>query len=189
MYEDILNFFIRRRSIRSYQNRPVEDEKIDTIIKAAFSAPSTCNNQPWEMIIVSEKTIMDEIRAEFSCANYNAPCAIVVCANTHLCRNICGMYIFDCSAAMENILLCATALNLGSLWVGVYGENSIRKISDIVGLPEYVVPCGIAYIGYSNEIKEPRSQFDSEKRVYKQVYDINRKHRARPKNKKKLGAI
>lgn len=185
MYENVLELFIKRRSIRSYQDKCVEKEKLDTILKAAFTAPSTCNNQPWEMIVVTEKSIMDEIRAEFSCANYNAPCAIVVCANTHLCRNIKGMYVFDCSAAMQNILLCATALDLGSLWVGVYGEQAIKKISNIIGLPDHVVPCGIAYIGYANEVKGPRKQF-SDNRVYYEVYDINRKHRTRPKNKKRL---
>ena len=185
MYENVLDLFIRRRSVRSYLDKPVEEEKIDTILKAAFAAPSACNNQPWEMVVVTEKSIMDEIRAEFGFANYNAPCAIVVCANTHLCRNVGEMYIFDCSAAMQNILLCATALDLGSLWVGVYGDQNIRKISHIVGLPEHVVPCGIAYVGYANEVKGPRKQF-TEKRVYYQVYDINRKHKARPKNMKQL---
>ena len=91
MYEDILDLFVRRRSIRSYLYKCVEKEKLDTILKAAFAAPSTCNNQPWEMIVVTDKSILDEIRAEFSYANYNTPCAIVVCANTHLCRNIKGM--------------------------------------------------------------------------------------------------
>ena len=185
MYEDVLDLFIRRRSIRSYQDRCVEKEKLDTIIKAAFAAPSTANNQPWELIVVTEKSILDEIRAAFRSANYNTPCAIVVCANTKLCRNIKGMYIFDCSAAMQNILLCATALDLGSLWVGVYGEHSIKELSDIVGLPEHVVPCGIAYVGYANEVKGPRKQY-TDKRVYEQVYDINRKHRARPKRMKHL---
>jgi len=185
MYDDVLELFIKRRSIRSYKDKSVEKEKLDTILKAGFAAPSTANNQPWEMIVVTEKGIMDEIRAAFAFARYNAPCAIVVCANKHLCRNVKDMYIFDCSAAMQNILLCATALDLGSLWIGVYGEQNIKKISKIVGLPEHVVPCGIAYIGYANEIKGPRKQF-SEGRVYEQVYDVNRKHRARPKNMKKL---
>ncbi|HBR22957.1 MAG TPA: nitroreductase family protein, partial [Firmicutes bacterium] len=72
MYEDVLNLFIRRRSIRSYLDKPVEEEKIDTILEAAFAAPSACNNQPWEMVVVTEKSIMDEIRAEFGFANYNA---------------------------------------------------------------------------------------------------------------------
>lgn len=185
MYEDVLDLFIRRRSIRSYLDKPVEEEKIDTILKAAFAAPSACNNQPWEMVVVTEKSIMDEIRSEFVFANYNAPCAIVVCANTHLCRNVGKMYIFDCSAAMQNILLCATALGLGSLWVGVYGDQNVRKISKITGLPEHVVPCGIAYIGYAKETKGPRQQF-TDNRVYYQIYDVNRKHKARPKNMKNL---
>ena len=76
MCENVIELFIKRRSIRSYQDKCVEKEKLDTILKAAFAAPSACNNQPWEMIVITEKSIMDEIRVEFSCANYNAPCAI-----------------------------------------------------------------------------------------------------------------
>ena len=185
MYEDVLDFFVRRRSIRSYQEKAVEQEKLDTIIQAAFAAPSTANNQPWELVVVTDTRILEEIRAPSRFSNYNAPCAIVVCANTKLCRNIKGMYIFDCSAAMQNILLCATALDLGSLWVGVYWEHEIQILSKIVGLPTHVVPCGMAYIGYANEVKGPRKQF-TENRVYEQMYDTNRKHRARPKNMKRL---
>ena len=185
MYDDVLDLFIKRRSIRSYHNKPVEKEKIEIILKAAFVAPSTCNNQPWEIVVVTDINILGEIRTAFSCANYKTPCAVVVCANTHLCRNIKDMYIYDCSAAMQNILLCATALDLGSLWVGVHGKNDIKKISKIINLPEHVVPCGIAYVGYANEIKGPRKQFN-DNRVYDQVFDPNRKHRARPKNKKSL---
>lgn len=59
--------------------------------------------------------------------------------------------------------------------------SSVRKVLDI---PEYVVPLGIAYIGYPAEEKEPRTQFN-EKRVYFQQYDKTRKHRSRPKNLKK----
>lgn len=69
--------------------------------------------------------------------------------------------------------------------VWVYGEQAIKKILNIIGLPDHVVPCGIVYIGYANEVKGPRKQF-SDNRVYYQVYDINRKHRVRPKNRKRL---
>jgi len=186
MYENELSFFMKRRSIRSYQERNVEKEKIEFLIKAAMSAPSACNTQPWEFIIVTEKLVLEEIKNQLPMARYNAPCAIVVCGNTHLCRNTKQMWIQDCSAAMQNILLAATTVGLGSLWVGVYGvEPFVEKVMNVMGLPEHVLPLGIAYIGYSNEEKEPRTQYN-EKRVFYEVYDINRKHRARPKNSKHL---
>lgn len=185
MYEDVLSFFTRRRSIRSYKTIPVENEKIEFLLKAAMAAPSACNTQPWEIIVVTDNNVLAEIREKLPMARYNAPCAIVVCGNINLCRNTKQMWVQDCSAAMENILLAATAIGLGSLWIGVYGvEPFMKSVSIVMGLPEYVVPLGIAYVGYKNEEKEERTQYN-EKRIYWQVYDKERKHRARPKNLKK----
>jgi hypothetical protein len=64
-------------------------------------------------------------------------------------------------------------------------EPFVKAVSNVMGLPEQVVPLGIAYIGYKNEEKEKRTQYN-EKRIYWQVYDKDRKHKARPKNLKKL---
>ena len=186
MFEDVLDLFTSRRSIRSYKSIPVENEKIEILLKAAMSAPSACNTQPWEIVIVTESEVLNEIKEKLPMARYNAPCAVVVCGNTKLCRNTGQMWVQDCSAAMQNILLAATAIDLGSLWVGVYGvEPFVKAISRVMGLPEHVIPLGIAYIGYKNEEKEKRSQYN-EKRIYWQVYDKARKHKARPKNLKKL---
>ena len=136
---------MKRRSIRSYQERLVEKEKVEFLIKAAMSAPSACNTQPWEFIIVTENDVLQEIRTQLPMARYNAPCAIVVCGNTHLCRNTKQMWVQDCSAVMQNILLAATAIDLGSIWIGVYGvEPFVKKITKVMGLPEHVIPLGIA---------------------------------------------
>jgi len=53
MYEDIMSIFTKRWSIRSYKNTPVENEKIEFLLKAAMVAPAACNTQPWEIIILS----------------------------------------------------------------------------------------------------------------------------------------
>lgn len=117
-------------------------------------------------------------------ARYPAPCAITVCGNTHLCRNTKSMWVQDCSAAMENVLLAATAIGLGSVWIGVYGvEPFVKKVAKVLNLPEHVLPLGIAYVGYPDEEKEPRTQYN-ERRVYYGTYDPTRKHRARPKDLK-----
>lgn len=184
MYDDVLSFFMKRRSIRSYTQKPVEQEKIDILLKAAMSAPSACNTQPWEIIVSYEQETLDEIKNALPMARYNAPCAITICGNTHLCRSTKQMWVQDCSAAMQNIMLAATALGLGSLWIGVYGtEPFVKKIMSIMNLPDHVIPLGIAYIGYSSECKEPRTQYN-EKRIYLEKYDNSRKHKARPKDLK-----
>jgi len=182
--EEILDLFLRRRSIRAYQDRPVEPEKIDLLLRAAMAAPTACNTQPWEFIVTRDPEVLEGIRNALPMARYPTPCAITVCGNLKLCRSTKQMWVQDCSAAMENLLLAATALGLGSLWAGVYGvEPFVRKIVEVLALPEYVLPLGIAYIGYPAQTKEPRTQYN-EKRIYREVYDPARKHRARPKDLK-----
>lgn len=185
MYDDILNFFMQRRSIRSYQNRPVEDEKLDVLLKAAMSAPTACNTQPWEFIVITDPELLSAMREGLLMGRYNAPCAIVVCGNMKLARGFERTWMQDCSAAIQNILLAATALGLGSVWIGVVDPSPIKAVTKVMNLPEYVKPMGIAYVGYPAETKEPRTQYN-EKRVYRNIYDQERKHRARPKDLKHL---
>ena len=187
MNEEILNIFTKRRSIRSFTDQPVEQDKIELLLKAAMAAPSACNTQPWEIIITQDENILKEVRNVIPMGRYNAPCAITVCGNTKLCKSTKQMWVQDCSAAMQNILLAASELGLASVWIGVYLSESVNplvdKVSRVLNIPEHVIPLGIAYIGYSDEKKEPRTQYD-EKRCYYEIYDSSRKHRARPKNLK-----
>lgn len=184
---EITEYIYKRRSIRRYADKEVEREKLELLLKAAMAAPTACNNQPWEFIVVTQKETMDELRGKLRFAPYNAPSAIVVCGNMTLAKGGMERYwVQDCSAAMENILLTASGIGLGSVWIGVYPLPSVIKpVSEVLGIPEYVIPLGIAYIGYPGEEKESRTQYN-EKRVYWEQYDEIRKHRARPKNMKHL---
>ena len=175
MYEDVLQFFMRRRSIRAYQNRPVESEKIEVLLKAAMLGPTACNMQPWEFIVVTDPELLSSMREGLLMGRYNAPCAIVVCGNVKLVRGSEQTWMQDCCAAMQNILLAATALGLGSIWIGVVSPGPIKAVTETMNLPDYVKPMGIAYVGYAAEIKEPRTQYN-EKHIYDNVYDRERKH-------------
>lgn len=150
-----------------------------------MAAPTACNNQPWEFIIVTNKDMLEKLRKELTFGKYNSPVAIVVCGNLKLAKG--GMqnyWVQDCSAAMQNILLTASGLGLGGIWIGVHPLPSvIEPVRKVLSIPEYVIPLGIAYVGYPGEKKEPRTQYN-EKRVYWERYDVNRKHRARAKNLK-----
>lgn len=80
MYKiDAINAIYKRRSIRNYLDKDVDQDTIITLLKAATAAPSAANYQPWEFIVVSEKEKLDELREELVFARYNAPVAIVVC--------------------------------------------------------------------------------------------------------------
>lgn len=181
-----LDYIFRRRSIRRYKDKEVSKEQLEMLIKAAMAAPTACNNQPWEFIAVKEKETMNKLRNNMVMGKYNAPAAIVVCGNMKLASGgLKNHWDQDCSAAMENILLAATSMGLGSVWIGVHPvKGFMDSVRDIFDVPDYVIPLGIAYIGYADEIKEPRTQYN-EKRVYWEKYDKTRKHRARPKNLKR----
>lgn len=169
---DILDTMYKRRSIREYQERPVEEQKLTLLVKAAMAAPTACNNQPWEFVIVTEKAVMDVFREKMSYGKYNAPAAIVVCSNPDVYQEpSCGMaWVQDLSAATENILLAAVSLDLGTVWLGVYpDEKTINKVREVVSLPENVTPLGVIYVGYPGEEKEARTQYE-ERRVHWQKY-------------------
>ncbi len=179
----VIDTIYQRRSIRKYLERPVEDDTIITLLKAATAAPTAVNCQPWEFIVVTDIIKLNRIKEECQSARYNAPVAIVVCGNMKLTLKGADheMWVQDCSAAIENMLIAATGLGLGSVWIGIYPvSNRVKFIKEVFNIPEHVIPLSIVYIGYPAEEKEPRTRFD-EKRVYWQEYEPQRKHRSKDK--------
>ncbi len=161
-----------RRSIRQYQEKPVEREKLETLLKAAMAAPSAMNIKPWEFVVVTEPETMDEIRSSLMFGKHNAPAVIVVCGNTAFFKHPMAskFWVQDCSAATENILLAAVELGLGTVWLGVHPiHNFSKRISQILHLPEKVKPLNVIYVGYPAEEKPARTQYDPD-RVHWETY-------------------
>ncbi|NLG25687.1 MAG: nitroreductase family protein [Clostridiales bacterium] len=166
----VLDAIYRRRSIRRYQPRAVEREKIETLLRAAMAAPSACNLQPWAFIVVDEPEGFSRVRACADQGPYDAPVAIVVCG---VVANIPwggDGWMQDCGAAMENMMLAAVELGLGSVWIGGFDRDALRAALDI---PEGVAPMAIAYFGYPAEVKRPRTWYTDEA-VYWQKFDPSR---------------
>ncbi len=182
-----IDFILKRRSIRRYTAQPVEREKIMLLLQSAMAAPTACNSQPWEYVVVTEPEVLSQLRAELRSGGYNAPAAIVVCGNLSLANNSAArsFWVQDCSAATENILIAAVGLGLGTVWIGVYPLPSVIKpVRRILNLPGEVEPLCIVYLGYPAEHKRPRTQY-IEKRVHWQQYQP-RKRPAKIKNAKFL---
>ncbi len=161
-----------RRSIRQYQDKSVEKEKLELLLKAAMAAPTAMNIQPWEFVVIIEPENLEKIRSVSPLGRYNAPAAIVVCGNTSFFKHPMAsrFWVQDCSAATENILLQAVELGLGAIWVGIHPITLFTKrISKILELPSHVLPLNVIYIGYPGEEKPPRTQFNPD-RVYWEVY-------------------
>ncbi len=163
---ETINTIFARRSIRKYEEKPVEKEKIEWLLKAGFAAPSAKDSRPYEFIVVTEKAQMDKIREGLTYGNYNAPAAIIVCANkTVAAERVKGeMWPQDCSAAIQNVMVAAVSINLGTVWLGVYPiSERVTKVTEILEIPAHVTPLGIVYVGYKAEQKEPRHRYDESK--------------------------
>jgi len=158
---ETIEAILNRRSIRKYEMRPVEEEKVQLLLKAAMYAPSAQNTQPWQFVVVTEREILNAFMKvhPYSRMLAEAPLAILVCADKTLEKNE-GYLNTNCSAATQNILLSAYALELGSVWLGIYSrEERMKDISKIIGLPEHIIPISLIAIGYPAEKKEYPNRF------------------------------
>lgn len=172
-----LDFIFRRRSIRKYVEQPVEPEKLDLLLKAGMAAPSAMNSRPWEFILVTDKEKLGQFRKRLIFGNRNAPAAIVVCGNPKAAKNPTWrlFWVQDCSAAAQNILIAATSLGLGTVWVGVYPVPTfVAVVREVLSIPKSVTPLCLIYVGYPAEEKPARTQYD-ERRVYWQEYGARAK--------------
>jgi nitroreductase len=150
----------KRRSIKVYDKRPVEAEKIDAILEAALRSPSGRATRPWSFVVVTDKTLLEKLsvaRPQGSDFVKDAPVAVVVCADP----SASGVWIEDCSIAAVTMQYAALSLGLGSRWTQMRGNSyaegttSSQYIAKLLGLPEpLTVQCIIA-IGYPGEEMVP----------------------------------
>lgn len=161
-YEAILS----RRSIRQYTAEKVPEALIDELLRAAMSAPSAHNRQPWHFVIIDDRKLLDEIPKVHPWADMlrNAPLAILVCGDLQADSGL-GFWVEDCSAATENILLAAHAKGLGAVWVGIYPVEgrSAALLRKLVGIPEHIEPMSLVPIGYPVAKKPPADRYNPAK--------------------------
>ena len=150
---DAMTMIMTRRSIRSYEEQPVSEVLAETLLRAAMAAPSAGNQQPWRFVVVTDRAVLDRLSGTSPYAGplLRASLAVVVCGET-LGERHPGYWVEDCSAAMENLLLAAHASGLGAVWLGYHPDaQRVELVRDMLGLPETVVPLGIAAIGHPGE--------------------------------------
>ena len=162
-----LETIFSRTSIRTYQDRSVEPQKIELLLRAAMSAPSGKDQRPWEFVVVNERPILDSLAAALPYAKMlaQAPCAVIVCGSP--ARS--SYWYLDCSAAAENVLLAAHSLGLGGVWTAAYPyAERMEAVRSNLALPEGILPLCVIPIGYPaavGETTEVRRRTDSLQRV------------------------
>ncbi|MBN2546244.1 MAG: nitroreductase family protein [Spirochaetes bacterium] len=165
---DSIEALMKRRSIRKYNNNEVSEESLNIILKSAMYAPSAYNQQLWEFVVINKREVLDIIPEiyPYSSMTREVNIAILVCGNLNEKINQ-SYWTLDCSAATQNILIAATSLGLGSIWLGIYPrEDRIIGLRKLLKLPEYIVPFSLVPIGFSEEKKEDPKRFNPGKIHY-----------------------
>jgi nitroreductase len=156
-----LQLIFSRRSIRKYHDIPVAKEHTEAILRAAMAAPSASNKQPWQFVVIEERRTLDALAElhPYGKMLFQATQCIVVCgdkANPY--------WEQDCSAATQNILLAATALGLGSVWLGVHPRaDRAAQVASVLGISEEYIPLCLIAIGHPAEEKPPADRYDESK--------------------------
>ncbi|MEN3037747.1 MAG: nitroreductase family protein [Candidatus Kryptonium sp.] len=158
-----MNFFEvlrKRRSVRKFKDEPISEDKLKLIYEAINSAPSAGNLQAYEVFVVKDKNKLKQLADAALSQEFiaQAPLALVFCANPARSRWRYGsrgeeLYsLQDATIACAYAQLSATALGLGSVWVGAFDEDEVRRI---ISIGKNLIPIAILPIGYPDESPEP----------------------------------
>lgn len=165
---ETISAILNRRSIRKYLKKDIPEELIEQLLRAAMYAPTARNTQAWQFVVVTEKNLIEELSVRHPYAKMlkYAPLAIVVCGDKLFEENDTYLAI-NCAAASQNILLAATSLGLGSVWLGVYPKTDrMQPISELLKLPLHIIPVSLISIGWPDEEKPMPERFFIEKIHY-----------------------
>lgn len=157
----MLSLLKKRRSIRIFQDRKVEKEKVYQIMQAALLSPSSKDNNPWKFIIVDDKEVLlklSEAKEHGSTLLAKSPLAIVVLADPKQS----DVWIEDASIATTLIIMTAQQSGLGSCWVQLRrryhssGEDSEAYLRGVLNIPDNLHVLCIVAMGYPDEIKSEK---------------------------------
>ena len=155
----VLEVIEKRYSVRAYEDRPVESDKLERILEAARLAPSAGNRQEWRFIIVTDpekrQGLMRAARNQAFVGQ--APVVIAACAEGGEHVMMCGQpsYTIDVAIALEHIALQATAEGLGTCWVGAFDENEAKNVLNVPGTARIVQ---IMPLGYPADQPHPKTR-------------------------------
>lgn len=153
-----LELLRKRRSIRQFEENPVEREKIDKLVEAMLRSPSSRSLNPWEFVVVTDREVIRKLaKSKPHGATFmkNAPLAIVVCGDPEKC----DVWIEDCSIAALNIHLASTDMGLGSCWVQIRKRDHDGNlgaedyVKSLLEVPSELRVEAIVAVGYPKEDK------------------------------------
>ena len=152
----IIEEIARRRSIRSYDSRPVAKEILERILEAGRLAPTARNRQDWKLIVVDEPPLRDRLvdaAAPHQPFLKQAPILLAGCALNPGYVMRCGhpAFLIDLAIVLDHISLQAVREGLGTCWIGSFDEAEARRV---LGVPEAVRIVELMSLGYAQRLPE-----------------------------------
>lgn len=182
---DVLEAMKKRRTIRAYKTTPVSQETLDIILEAGRLAPSWANTQTWRWVVIQDQNLKMQLTEKVlrpgnrgTDAVKTAPVIIAACAEL----NRAGFrdaqpatdkgsywYMFDAGLALENMVLAATSLGLGTLFIG--GMDA-KKAESLLGVPQGYACIILMVLGYPNEEPEARPRKQVAELVFRDKFGV-----------------
>lgn len=164
----VMQNILSRKSVRAYTDQPVSRAQIDTLLRAAMAAPTGRDMRPWKFIVVDDKEMLKTLAGRLPYAKMlpEAQAAVLICGDLSVTDdkgNPSTNWMFDCSAATENLLLAAESMGLGAVWTAVYPyDERLRPVTEVMQLPDYIVPLNVIPIGYPKGNPQPKDKYDAD---------------------------
>ena len=160
----LFDVILNRRSIRRYEDKEIPKDVLDQIVEAGRQSPSAANRQPYHFVIVTDSEIKQKLPGRFSGFLKNAPVIIVGCANPKAL--LTGKWaIIDTTIALENMVLAAWSLGVGSCWIGSFNE---QKIKELLKIPKDWKIVALITLGYPAETPKP-----TKKKPANELFSLN----------------
>jgi nitroreductase len=153
---------LERRSIRRYTGKDVDEKDVRKVLEAAMAAPSAGNERPWHFVVLRDRKLLEGVMDVHPYAQMlrQSPVAVLVCGDPSL-EKYKGFWVQDCAAATENMLIMATQLGLGAVWLGIYPiEERVQGLRLLLGIPQDAVPFALVPLGHPDEAKRPVDRYE-----------------------------
>lgn len=149
---DVMEAIRTRKSVRSFLDKPIEDEKFEAILEAARLAPSASNRQEWRFVVVKDKVMREKLAEAAKGQSFVGEAAVVIAACAEGVDHVmpCGLlsYPIDVAIALDHITLAAVELGLGTCWIGAFDE---AKVKSLLGIPNEIRVVELMPLGYPAE--------------------------------------
>lgn len=163
MLKDIKN----RHSIRKYIDKEVSKKDLEKLLRSAMQAPSAMNEQPWRFIVVQDSKLLKKMSkvTPHQAMLAKASAAIIVLGDKKVSHK---EFVYEgCGAAIENMLLEATHLGIGTCWCAIDpNKDKVKAYRELFSIKNHLIPIGVISIGYSNEDKEFIDRYDETKIIW-----------------------